>query len=120
MPPSAPLEKYPLGAVAASGLRDGEWRLCECTGWPDNASFQALVAWGWAGPDGRELVVVNLSDDPSDGLVHLPWDDLAGRGWTLADRLDGRRFERDGDALAGDGLYVALGPWGSHFLAFAG
>ena len=28
-------------------------------------------------------------------------------------------FVRDGGDLAGEGLYVALEPWGSHFLAFA-
>jgi hypothetical protein len=27
-------------------------------------------------------------------------------------------FERDGDALAADGLYVGLEPWGAHFLTF--
>ena len=42
--------------------------------------------------------------------------DAAG---TLTDRLDGERFERDGDELAADGLYVALDAWASHFLAFA-
>ena len=26
-------------------------------------------------------------------------------------------FEREGDELAGDGLYVGLDPWASHFLA---
>ncbi len=52
--------------------------------------------------------------------MHLPWEDLAGRTWELADRLSGQRFERDGDELAGAGLYVALDPWASHFLSFAG
>jgi hypothetical protein len=28
-------------------LRDGDWQLCERTGWPDNASCQNLVAWCW-------------------------------------------------------------------------
>ena len=52
--------------------------------------------------------------------MRLPWDDLAGRGWELTDRLDGQRFDRDGDELAGDGLYVELDPWASHFLALFG
>ena len=52
--------------------------------------------------------------------MRLPWGDLAGRAWELTDRLDGRRFKRDGGALAAEGLYVALDPWASHFLAFTG
>ena len=41
-----------------------------------------------------------------------------GRRWELTDLLGRRRFEREGDELAQAGLYVALDPWASHFLAF--
>ena len=51
--------------------------------------------------------------------MRLPWQDVAGRDWQLTDRLDGERFERAGDELAADGLYVALDAWASYFLAFA-
>jgi hypothetical protein len=111
-----------LRAVADSDLRAGDWRLCACEGWPDNDSHRRLVAWCWASgaaPQGRHLVVVNLSDAPAQARVRLPWDDLAGRTWTLTDRLGGQRFDRDGSAVADDGLYVALDGWASHFLAFA-
>jgi hypothetical protein len=101
-----------LAAVAESGLRDGEWRMCAITGWPDNDSWRRLVAWCWP----RELVVVNLSDAPAQARVHLPWDDLGGRAWELRDRLSGAKFERGGDELAAEGLYVGLDPWGFHFL----
>jgi hypothetical protein len=108
-----------LRAVAESDLRDGDWRLCDCVGWPDNDSHRRLVAWGWGGPAARHLVAVNLSDAPAQARVRLPWADLGGREWALTDRLDGRRFARDGDEIAADGLYVELGPWESHFLACA-
>ncbi len=106
-------------AVADSGLRDGAWTLCDCTGWPDNDSYHRLVAWCWATPPSRHLVVVNLSDSPAQARVHLPWDDLTGESWQLNDRLSGIAFERDGDDLEGEGLYVGLDPWASHFLALA-
>jgi hypothetical protein len=109
-----------LRAVAESGLRQGAWCLCDCEGWPDNDSHRRLVAWCWAAGDSRDLVVINLSDAPAQARVRLPWHDVAGRGWALTDRLDGQRFERDGDDVAAEGLYVALGPWESHFLAFEG
>ena len=53
-----------LRAVAEGDLRHGEWRLCECEGWPDNDSFRRLVSWCWSSPSARDLVVVNLSDAP--------------------------------------------------------
>jgi hypothetical protein len=105
-----------LCAVSDSGLRDGDWRLCALTGWPDNDSCRSLVAWGWP----HELIVVNLSDAPAQARVHLPWENLAGRSWTLTDRLTGARFDRWGDELASEGLYVALEPWEAYFLACRG
>lgn len=110
-----------LHAVAESDLRDGAWSLCDCSGWPDNDSHRRLLAWCWRRRDrARHLVVVNMSDAAAQGRVHLPWSDLNGRSWQLTDRLDGRVFERNGDEVAGDGLYVALEPWAAHFLAVAG
>ncbi len=107
-----------LRAVADSDLRAGEWRLCDCTGWPDNQSYEQLVSWCWRDADARHLVVVNLSSGSAQGRVQLPWDDLRDRRWELTDRLSGQAFERDGDELAGDGLYVGLDAWSSHLLAF--
>jgi hypothetical protein len=107
-----------LRAVADSHLHDGEWQLCECTGWPDNDSYRRLVSWCWSTTGGRELVVVNLSDSPAEARVHIPWGDVSGRTWSLRDRLGGQTFDRDGSQLADEGLYVGLGPWASHFLTF--
>jgi hypothetical protein len=105
-------------AVADSDLRDGEWQQCECSGWPDNGSFEQLVSWCWASAASRDLVVVNLAGGAAQARVHLPWDDLGARTWSLSDRLSGQQFERDGDEMAEEGLYVELDGWGFHFLAF--
>jgi hypothetical protein len=83
----------------------------------DDDPHQQLVAWCWSSSRARHLVVVNLSPARAHGRVVLEWDDLAGRGWSMADRLSGDRFERSGDELAEQGLHVALEPWASHFLA---
>jgi glycosidase len=109
-----------LRSVSASGLRDGDWRLCECVGWPDNDSYRQLVSWCWSNPQSsqlRHLVVVNLSDGPAQAMVQLPWDDLAGSTWTLTDWLSEQQFLRAGNELGSEGLYVGLDPWGFHFLA---
>jgi hypothetical protein len=108
-----------LRAVVDSDLRHGEWRLCDCIGWPDNQSCEQLVSWCWSTPAARHLIVVNLADAPAQARVRLPWDDLRGQGWALTDRLYGQRFECTGDELAGEGLFVELDGWGAHFFAFA-
>jgi alpha amylase-like protein len=108
-----------LRALAEADLREGEWRLCDCSGWPDNASHRGLLAWCWSTPASRHLVVVNYSGIPAQGRVHVPWGDLEGKGWQLDDALSGEHFERGGDELASDGLYVSLEPWSSYFLALA-
>ena len=51
-----------LAAINTPLFRDGEWRLCERSGWPDNPSFQNLVAWSWIKNDDRCLIVINFSD----------------------------------------------------------
>jgi hypothetical protein len=121
-PADAELRAFYLGlvrAVADSELRDSEWRLCVCEGWPDNDSAQQLVSWCWSTPSSRHLVVVNLSARPAQARVRLPWSDIADATWQLEDRLSGTRFGRAGDELAADGLYVALDGWAYHFLAFS-
>ena len=91
-------------------------------GWPDNDSCRNLLTWSWTADDvapghGRYVVVVNLSAEPADGRVGLGRTDLHGRSWNLTDLLDDRVYERSGDELADQGLYVALPPWGCHLLA---
>ncbi len=108
-----------LGAVADSDLRDGDWQLCECRGWPDNHSSEQLLAWCWRANGQRHLVLVNFASRAAQARVRLPWSDLAGRTWHLRDALNGDVFERDGGELQDEGLYVGMGPWESYFLAFA-
>jgi hypothetical protein len=105
-----------LSAVATSGLRDAEWELCECTGWPDNQSADQLVAYCWRTNDQRCLVVVNLADGDAQAQVWVPWNDIAAHTWRLSDALNGNVFERDGRELQDRGLYVGMGPWESYFL----
>jgi hypothetical protein len=107
-----------LRAVAESDLQKGEWDLCDCTGWPDNDSYLQLVAWCWSGAAGPHAVVVNLSDRPAQGRVRLPWAQLRGQTWNLCDPLREETFQREGDKIAEEGLYVELGPWATHFFGF--
>ena len=61
-----------LAAVKGSGLREGEWQLCESTGWPDNSSYFNLGAWCWDLGRERYVVIVNLSEYRSQGRIQMP------------------------------------------------
>ncbi len=104
-----------LAAINAPIFRDGEWKLCGRSGWPDNPSFQNLVAWGWARDNDRRLIVVNLSDHASQARVQVPWEEARGGTWRLTDAFSDLSYDRDGDEMAGPGFYIALEPWSYSF-----
>jgi len=102
--------------VTRDVFRDGEWRLCEQSGWPDNQSHRNVLAWCWVKEGERRLVVVNYCQDAAQARVRLPWAELRGKEWRLDDLLSGEAYERNGDELREPGLYVDLGPWKCHLL----
>ena len=106
--------------IRAPAFKEGEWNLCERSGWPDNASYVNLVAWCWRKGEEKYLVVINLSHTRCQGLIHVPWSDLKGRTSLLVGVMNGERFERDGDELLDQGLYVDLDAWKFHFLQWEG
>jgi hypothetical protein len=101
-----------LTAIHAPIFRDGEWQLCECSGWPDNPSAQNMVAWNWVKNGDRRLIVINFSDGAVQGRVRLPWKE--GK-WHLTDAFSDWSCDRDGDEMAGPGLYVELKAWSYYF-----
>ena len=103
-----------LGVVARDVFRDGEWRLCDRSGWPDNQTFRSVLAWCWSKGGERYLVVINFGQDAAQARVHVPWEDLGGRTWRLIDTLAGGTYDRSGDEMWGAGLYVDLAPWQCH------
>jgi len=107
-----------LKAIHHPVFKEGYWQLCETNGWPDNKSYLNLLAWCWCDDDNRFLIVVNYSDQPVQGRIMLPGSDLKGHTWRLNDMLCEVTFERSGNEMHDEGLYVALGPWQYHFLRF--
>lgn len=107
-----------LAAIKATGMSEGQWQLCPCTGWPDNGSYKNVIAWSWSNNQTHYLVAVNLSQDQSQARVHLPWHELSGKMWQLVDVLNNAQFARDGNELQLEGLYVDLPAWKFHFLHF--
>ena len=104
-----------MNVVVRERVRSGKWRLCGRSGWPDNASHLNIIAHCWSGEKRRHLIVVNLSAAAAQARVQLPCEELRGRRWRLVDLLTAESWDRDGDEMAGAGLYMDLEPWKGNF-----
>ncbi len=100
-----------LETIKSPAFHDGQWSLCQRSGWPDNFSFQNVVACCWSNNDDRCLIVVNLSESTIQALVQVPWEDVQGQSCRLVDAISGVVYERSGSEMVSPGLYVELGPW---------
>lgn len=103
-----------LAFIRRPALRDGGWRLCDVSGWPDNRSHENILAWQWSGGNDPCLVVVNYSDHPAQGRVWMPGLDRDAGMWRLSDAATGAVYEREGGEIRQAGLYVDLPAWGFH------
>ena len=105
-----------LAVLQRRTVRDGQWRLLDCApAWEGNWTSDCFLAFVWQGP-GRErlLVTVNYAPNQSQCYVRLPFLDLAGRTVQLKDLTGPACYERDGNNLHSQGLYLDMPAWGSH------
>jgi hypothetical protein len=109
-----------LAVLHAPAVRDGRWQLLDCVAaWDGNWTSDCFIAFAWQGLDGeRLLVVVNYADNQSQCYVRLPFADLGGRTWRLQDRLGTAAYDRDGDNLRAQGLFLDLGGWNYNIFNF--
>ena len=105
-----------LSVLRDSVVRDGRWRLLECSpAWDGNWTSDCFVACLWTGEEGEmRLVVVNYSDHQSQCFVAIPWPGLEGHEWQLRDRMGAALFDRNGGDLAAPGLYLDMPAWAYH------
>lgn len=118
-PVNAELERFYdrlLAVLRSLVVRDGQWSLSECVpAWDGNWTSDCFIAFAWQGPTGERLVVaVNYADNRSQCHVRLPFADLGGKTWRLRDRLGDATYDRDGDGLQAQGLFLDLNPWSYH------
>ena len=107
-----------LHAIKQSQLLKGEWQLSAVNGWPDNLTYRNILAWNWQQGNRRTLIAVNLSDWKSQAMIRVPWSSADRRSWHLTDLLTGEVYDREGQDLQNNGLYVDLPAWHYHFLQF--
>ena len=97
-----------LTETARDVFRNGRWRLCDRSGWPDNPSHLNIVAWCWelgegASYHGQLLGHPFLSRHP-DALGGSP-----GKAWRLSELLSVESYERRGDEMADQGSLCPSG-----------
>jgi hypothetical protein len=94
-------------------VRDGQWQLLECTpAWDGNWTADCFFTFAWQGSNGARLVVaVNYASNQSQCKVRLPFNDLVGSQWRFKDELSSDIFDRDGNDLQLNGLFLDMSPW---------
>jgi len=118
--PNADIRKFYLQLLKLlrfEAIRKGKWSACVVSGWPDNQSCQNLLAWEWVSEHENLMIVVNLSDQPSQALVKSSIEYRPGRTYQLYDVTSGELYRRDGEEMSDPGLYVVLRGWGVHTLS---
>lgn len=102
-----------LDYLKSDVYREGDWRLLECrSAWHDNPTFDRFLVFAWEKGSERSLVCVNYGPTQGQCLVRLPWQDLGGKNWRLADQMSPAVYDRPGYDLLDQGLYLDLPAWG--------
>jgi hypothetical protein len=94
----------------------GDWQLLECTAaWDGNWTWDCFVCFAWKGGDQKSLiVVVNYASNRSQCRVHIPFDELKSHTVRLRDLTGPEVYERDGDEIRSQRLFLDLPAWGYH------
>jgi glycosidase len=102
-------------------VRDGRWRLLECTAaWDGNWTSDGFVAWTWDADGASPLVAVtNYAANQGQCYVRLPFDDFAGRTVRLTDLMSDAVYDRGGSEATSRGLYLDMPAWGYHVFTVA-
>jgi hypothetical protein len=101
-----------LPCLSRPEVRDGEWRLAACRpAWDGNNTNTQLIVSTWQSDERRLLVAVNYGPSQAQGYVGSDMAGLRGRRFTLVDLVSDTRYDRTGDDLANEQLYLDMAPW---------
>jgi len=105
-----------IACIRRPEIRNGEWQLLECTlAWEDNWTWDCFICFAWNALGHFPLIVVtNYAPNQSQSYLRLPFDELREHHICLHDLLSDVTYERDGDELVSQGLYLDMAPWGHH------
>lgn len=109
-----------LAALNATAVGRGEFEILRPrSAWSQNATDHCFVIVQWqSAPDAFDLVVVNLSAQPSQCYVTPTIAGLGRREWKMEDLLGEEKYWRNGSEMLTRGLYLALPPRGAQLFHF--
>ena len=64
-------------------------------------------------------MAVNYAPNQSQCRLRLPVPGLAGKSWLLRDQISSDSFERDGNELESQGLFLDQRPWQASVFALS-
>lgn len=94
-------------------VHEGEWHLWDLRqAWEGNGTWDHFLVFTWRGSRGNDLLIA-VNYGPTRGQCYSTIDVPGWRGkrWILKDLMGEAQLERDGNDLAGDGLYLDMEPW---------
>jgi hypothetical protein len=100
-------------------VRDGHWQLLDSApAWNGNGTCEQFVAFTWEKDGRRMLAAVNYAPRRGQCYLRLPYSDLAGTQVQLRDQMNPTiSYDRPGDDLIHEGLYLDVPPWTHHVFA---
>jgi hypothetical protein len=101
-------------------VHDGAWRLWPSRpAWEGNATWENMIVCSWSAGDRCLLVALNYASVPGQCYVTLDLPGLTGATFELRDLTGEARYERQGNGLCTNGLYLDMPPWGYHVFEMA-
>jgi hypothetical protein len=95
--------------------QDGQWQLLDSTqAWDGNSTWDCFICSAWSASSGRLIIAANYAPNQSQCRVQLPLEDIRGRTIRLQDLMGPAVYERDGNELLSQGLYLDMPAWGYH------
>lgn len=109
-----------IAALNATAVGRGEFEILRPrSAWSQNSTDHCFVIVQWqSAPDAFDLVVVNLSAQPSQCYVTPTIAGLGRREWKMEDLLGEEKYWRNGNEMLTRGLYLALPPRGAQLFHF--
>ena len=97
-------------------FRHGNWSLLKSQpAWDGNNTWGNFLAFSWEGVESnRVLVCVNYSSDTGQCYLRLPFPELTNKQWVLDDMMGDVNYNRDGNELLRNGLYLDTPAWKYH------
>lgn len=94
-------------------VREGTWQLLDCSpAWEGNWTSDCFIASSWhQGEADWLLIAVNYAPNQSQCYVKLPIANLRDSQWKLQDLIGTGSYNREGDALYSQGLFLDMMPW---------